>query len=101
LVDVGWRMLAVMALAASASPASAKEAAPPCMSAWSEVRPRYPGYDHVVHIVSRCSAEIVCTVTTDVSADLHEERVAPDSEVEVLTFRGSPASEFRAQIVCR
>src|SRR5687768_7379492 len=98
---MGWRAIAFLALSAAAPRPAAEAAAAPCVSAWSEVRGRYPGYDHVVHIASRCRAEIACTVTTDVSPDVLEERVAPGAEVEVLTFRGSPASEFRAQIVCR
>src|SRR5439155_16725670 len=91
-----------LARAGGAAPrAGGDPEAPPCIAAWTEARPRFPGYDHLAHIANQCRAAIACTVTTDASPDVAAERVAPGEEVEILTLRGSPASQFRAQIVCR
>jgi hypothetical protein len=40
-------------------------------------------------------------VTTNVNPDPVEGTVAPGEERELLTFRGSPASEFVPKVDCR
>ena len=57
-------------------------------------------YNHLVHLDSRCEKSAVCRVKTDVNPK--EERVvlAPGEKQTVLTFRGSPAREFKAQVAC-
>ena len=70
------------------------------MQSRSEVRPNHPGYNHVVHLTNRCDATYRCVVTTDVSPDATTADVPPRTEVEVLTFRSSPASTFTFKATC-
>lgn len=72
-----------------------------CVESWPEARYRAYGYDHIVHLRSRCRVTADCTVTTDVSPEASRAVVRPAEHVEVLTFRGSPAREFTPTVVCR
>lgn len=77
------------------------EPEPACIDVWPEARYRNYGYDHIVHLLSRCEAEALCSVATDVNPDPVEVPVAAGAEIEVLTFRGSPAREFTPRVSCR
>jgi len=72
-----------------------------CIVTWNEVRVRYPGYDHIVHLESHCSVRATCAVATNVNPETLVAEVPPGEHIEVLTFMGSPAREFTAQIECR
>lgn len=74
---------------------------PDCIQVWGEARSRNAGYDHIVHINNRCDDSAVCDVATDVNPVPIRVTVPPNQEVEVLTFRGSPAREFIPKVDCR
>jgi hypothetical protein len=85
-------------------PASGRGPPPPppaCVASRAEVRVAYPGYDHWVILDNHCEREQTCVVTTDVSPDPIAVDVAARAQVEVLTFRSSPASTFQHKAVCR
>jgi hypothetical protein len=93
---------AVLLLASGllASPAADSPRAPACVRAWGEARPRYPGYDHVVHLTNTCSVKASCTVATNVNPQAIGATVPPRSAIELLTFMGSPAREFAIRVEC-
>jgi len=72
-----------------------------CVEFEPEVRYRNNGYDHVVHLRSRCDRRTICAVATDVNPTPVNVDVPPHEQVEVLTFRGSPAREFTPHLSCR
>ena len=82
---------------AAAAPASV----PACISWNKEARYRPYGYDHIVHIRNDCSQSARCVVTTDVNPSPIAVVVAAGTEVEVVTFVGSPASAFEANVECK
>lgn len=72
-----------------------------CVRAWSEARPRYPGYDHIVHLESSCTVNSACSVWTNVNPQVILAKVPAGQSVEVLTFMASPAREFTATVECK
>jgi len=93
-----WLLLAFVLV----SPARADEPRPlQCVQFWPEARYSGAGYDHWVHLLSDCDALAICSVVTNVNPDVIEARVAPGEHVAVLTWRGSPAREFKASAYCR
>lgn len=103
------RAAALVALAllapASASGRSPREARDPdapiyCVQAWTEARYRNYGYDHVVHIYNGCATFATCQVSTNVAPKPITVRLKPSEYQEVLTFRGSPTSEFVPSVRC-
>jgi hypothetical protein len=98
------RLALTLGLALSVSGAATPLADPPaapCVTSHGEARLRYPGYDHVVVLTNACDPAYRCTVTTNVNPDAMVADVPGHREVEVLTFRGSPASEFTHKAECR
>ena len=97
--------LAVAALAgaiafvAGSSPASA-DGAPACVRWWTQTVLAAVGHNHVVGIENTCDKPAACTVSTDVAPDPIQATVSPKQKVELTTFRGSPASTFRAKVTC-
>jgi hypothetical protein len=89
----------------AASIASAASAAEPvhlsCVLTQGEARYRNMGYDHIVHVQNHCDKNVVCDVSTDVNPEPEHVAVASGAEVDVLTFRGSPAREFTVRADCR
>jgi hypothetical protein len=71
-----------------------------CVQAWPEARYRNYGYDHIVHIFNGCKLRADCTVATNVAPKAIRVQVAPGEHAEVLTFRGSPSSEFQMYVSC-
>ena len=59
------------------------------------------GYDHVVTIENGCRTEADCTVSTDVSPAPITAVVPPRTSVDVVTWRGSPSRQFRADVTCK
>jgi len=95
--------LVLFASAASAGEnATPLQGAPPlpaCLSYKTQVRGSV-GYDHLVLITSACQKVAQCAVSTDVNPAVIAISVAPGATETVLTFRGSPAREFTARVVC-
>ncbi len=58
------------------------------------------GYDHVVHIDNDCKKRSRCDVSTDVNPDKITVVIEPKKSADVVTFRGSPAREFTATVIC-
>ena len=58
------------------------------------------GYDHWVELESRCKTAARCKVTTNANPEGLNVQVEPSATIGVLTFRGSPAREFSAQVRC-
>lgn len=84
----------------SIDPAAALETErPACVSHQTEARFRM-GYDHLVHITNQCTRPVQCSVRTNVNPDTLHVRVRAKSTETVLTFRGSPANTFRAEVAC-
>ena len=76
--------------------------APACVAVHGEARYRAYGYDHVVVVRNDCAEPVSCEITTDVDPQpVHAVTVAPESAVDVLTRRGSPAQDFVAQAICK
>lgn len=71
-----------------------------CIEFWPESRYRNYGYDHIVHLHSTCEATALCSVSTNVNPQAYRVELPPKVEVEVLTFRASPAREFVANVTC-
>lgn len=64
------------------------------------VRYRNYGYDHIVHLRSRCKLDAFCEVSRDVTPKPVEVVVAPRGRRDVLLFR-SPTQQFTARVECR
>lgn len=105
LLGVAVLVVGVQAAAAPApglAPSDAKEPpVPACITYKTEARPRYPGYDHIVHIKSTCAKTADCTVSTNVAPDPLKAVVPAGANVEVFTFMQSPAYEFTANVKCK
>jgi hypothetical protein len=71
-----------------------------CVGVSSQALYRNYGYDHVVHLVNRCNDDAVCEVSTDVNPEPSHATVPAKGEVDVLTFRGSPARTFTPRVKC-
>jgi hypothetical protein len=59
------------------------------------------GYDHEVLIENTCPKPIDCSVKTNVNPEVTTVRVAPHATETIVTYRGSPASEFKADVDCK
>lgn len=95
------RVVGLIALCSAAAGAAPAAPGPDCIEVWGEARYRNMGYDHIVHVNNRCSDSAVCDVATDVNPVAIRVTVPSRQEVEVLTFRGSPAREFIPRVECR
>jgi len=91
--------VAILSTLTTVTPARAAQ--PSYVDTWGEVRYRAYGYDHIAHIKNRGEVEVSCDVSTDVNPVPQHVEVAPHAEVEVLTFRGSPARVFALHAECR
>lgn len=85
---------------ALAAAAPAQEGLPACISVSAYARYGAYGYDHIVTIANGCDQRAACLVTTDVNPDPIGVEVAPETRESVVTFRGSPASRFSANVRC-
>jgi hypothetical protein len=91
-------LASVLALLAFA--ATARASNPACIKWHATPYARTTGYDHVVTIENGCDKPALCTVSTDVAPDPIQATVPPKDKIELTTFRGSPASTFRAKVDC-
>jgi hypothetical protein len=65
---------------------------------------RYEAYGHTHQVVLQngCNKSVICDVWTDVDpSPRHSLRAGPGERAEVVTRRGSPAREVRAESSCR
>jgi hypothetical protein len=91
-----------VASSVAGEPSDAKEPpVPACITYKGEARPRYPGYDHIVHIKSTCTKTADCVVSTDVAPEQLKAVVPAGAKVEVFTFLQSPAFEFTPKVTCK
>ncbi len=102
------RLLSLVAFAALAAfgaafvtfaPGSA-EAQSSCLRSWPEARFGAMAYNHIVHINNACAQDADCDVSTDVNPEVQKVTVASHSEVQVMTFLGSPARTFKPNVRC-
>ncbi|MBK7586130.1 MAG: hypothetical protein IPI67_38845 [Myxococcales bacterium] len=98
-------LAAVFATGALPTDSMAGAKSPPtpatCVQSWPEARYRNYGYDHIVHIRSRCTPAATCYVSTNVSAKPIRVRLEPQEHKEVLTFQGAPSRAFVPHVRCR
>jgi len=87
--------------AVASAPGRAPAPVTTCVGHWLEARYRPFGYDHIVHIRNKCAKTAACTVTTDVNPQPTQVSVAPNTEVEAVTWVGSPAQTFSANVACQ
>lgn len=101
---LGLLLLSGASLAAAApsddAPNGGKAGNPKCVVVRGEARYRGYGYDHEVEIENACDKAISCVVKTDVNPQPTTVQVAAKSSATVVTFRGSPAREFKPDVVC-
>ena len=71
-----------------------------CVKFRTESRYR-TGFEHWVHNNNTCKAEAKCSVTTDVAPNPRRVTLAAGQKESLLTFRGSPARNFKASVVCK
>jgi len=77
----------------------AKEAR--CVTVRTETRYRAYGYDHLVHLKNGCEKGVVCTVSTNVNPKEQQVSLDAGATATVVTFVGSPARTFQANVSCR
>ena len=73
---------------------------PRCISVQTQAVYSGSGYDHVVTLTSRCDKDAECHVATDVSDEVVDVELPAGEARDVVTYRGSPASEFHADVKC-
>ena len=72
-----------------------------CVTWTTEARYEGLGYNHYVHFQSACKEVMACEVTTNANPKPTAATLQPGGKATVLTFRGSPASEFTASVTCK
>src|SRR5262245_30522901 len=80
---------------------SAEPAPKACVAIQAEAPYRGSGYDHIVKLESHCQKPVKCHVASDVNPEGVDVALAPKERTEVLLWRGSPASTFKARVSCR
>ncbi len=91
-----WLALLVLFVA----PGALAQDGPSCVESRAIARWAAAGYNHWVRVENGCDRRVRCQVSTSVSSERHTVTVAPGAAEEVLTFRGSPASEFTPRVDC-
>lgn len=59
------------------------------------------GYNHLVHLASRCDKPVSCEVSSDLNPKPTQVVLAPGQSETVNTFLGSPSSEFIPKVACQ
>lgn len=57
-------------------------------------------YNHFVVLRNDCGHRARCQVATDVNPQAQTVELNPGQTLEVITFRGSPASTFTPRVTC-
>jgi hypothetical protein len=76
------------------------EKTPACIRSWGQVVSTLAGYNHIVGIDNGCDRPASCVVSTDLAPDPIQASVPARQKVELVTFRGSPASTFKPKVSC-
>jgi hypothetical protein len=90
--------LTILTLGATAATVRAEN--PPCITWRSQVVLALVGHNHVVVIENGCNKPATCVVSTDVAPDPIQATVPAKQKVELVTFRGSSSSTFKAKVDC-
>jgi len=99
--------IATLVLACGASPLELASAPAttnqgiPCLEYRAEARYSGVGYDHLVHLSNQCEKAVSCAVSTNVNPERISVEVAAKAQQTILTWRGSPAREFKATVTCQ
>jgi len=72
-----------------------------CVRWTHEARYQGFGYNHFVYLKNTCKLRAICEVKTDVNPERIKATLAPKQKKTVITFRGSPARVFSADVSCR
>ncbi len=100
-IGAGALVLGIFVATAGARAAPRANPVDACIRAWPEARYGALGYNHIVHIANGCDPPADCTVTTNVNPEPIAVTVPGHKQIEVTTWRGSPAREFTPQVVCK
>jgi hypothetical protein len=102
---LGWVLLAIGAPTAFADGHDGGQREPPrntqCLGVHQSTRYSGYGYDHIVEIDNACAQAMTCIVKTDVNSEAITIKVPSKEKKSVVTHRGSPASEFKADVECK
>jgi len=71
-----------------------------CVQVTTEAAFASVGYDHIVRLKSACKTTFTCNVKTDVNPEPTTVELAPGESTSVVTWRGSPAREFKPDVTC-
>jgi hypothetical protein len=77
-----------------------KSKSPVCVTHRLEPRFMGFGFDHFVRLDNGCDKRMQCEVTTNLNPDPQTVKLEPFEKKPVLTFRGSPAMVFKADVHC-
>jgi hypothetical protein len=97
-------LLATLACPAAIAAAGEGDDAPnpaACVKVRTEARYVPYGYDHIVELENTCGRAMRCDVASNVNPTPTSVDLATGETKSVLTYRGSPASEFTAQVDCK
>lgn len=105
VVQMIWTVILTTTLFAAGRGAPEESAKPgtqtTCVRWTTEARYSGFGYNHLVHLENQCDQVIKCHVSTDVNQGGVDETLNAKEKKTVLTMRGSPAREFKAQVSCK
>jgi hypothetical protein len=100
-----WALLSVGASTAFAGDADGGQRevsqTPKCVAVHPNARYSGYGYDHIVEIDNTCDQAISCTIATNVISEPTTVKVPAKEKKSVITLRGSPAREFKADVRCK
>lgn len=97
------RIVALVVAVTAIAPETLADAPPAknaCVAVRAEAPYRGSGYDHLVKLHNLCDKPVKCHVSSDVNPEGANVTVAAKSHTEVLLWRGSPASTFKARVTC-
>jgi hypothetical protein len=95
-----WTCLAAAPAALADDGERGKPREDECMKVDTEARYGAYGYDHIVHLENRCKTDMRCEVKTNANPKPTTVDVPRGEKRSVMTFRGSPAREFQADVDC-
>lgn len=73
----------------------------PCVAVGTSAPYVNYGYDHVVTLRATCAKPQRCTVKTDAAPSPQVVDLAANETKSLVTFRGSPSREFKADVSCQ
>lgn len=96
-----WGSVALSFAAVSSAEKTPDKPVPDCVHVEAFARYGAYGYDHIVSIDNSCERTAQCQVSTDVNPEVVAVTVRAQEKRSVVTFRGSPAYEFSADVRCQ